>query len=279
MTKNCPIGIFDSGFGGLTILNEIREKLPEYDFIYLGDNARAPYGSRSFEVVYEFTLQAVEYLFSQGVELVILACNTASAKALRTIQQKVLPVKYPNKRVLGVIRPSTEDIGEFTKTNKVGILATEGTVKSNSYVIEIEKYHPEISVFQQACPLWVPLIENGEFDSDEGVAIIKKDVLRLLNQNSEIDTIILGCTHYPIVAPIIEQFVPKNVQLIPQGKLVALKLADYLERHTELACLISKNGNLEVLTTEDEVIFDEIAFSIFGKKYESKTIHLGECKM
>src|SRR5690554_4505846 len=176
MQRKRPIGVFDSGFGGMTILNAIRESMPEYDYLYLGDNARAPYGSRSFDVVYEFTLQAVEYFFEQGVDLVILACNTASAKALRNIQQKVIPQKYPDKRVLGVIRPSTENIGDYTQTNHIGILATEGTVRSESYVLEIHKFYPQATVHQQACPLWVPLIESGEGMSIEGEAIIKKDV-------------------------------------------------------------------------------------------------------
>lgn len=274
MKKTNPIGVFDSGFGGLTILNEIRKVLPEYDYLYLGDNARAPYGSRSFEVVYEFTLQAVEYLFSQGVELVILACNTASAKALRTIQQKVLPLKYPDKRVIGVIRPSTEDINLFTRTNKVGILGTEGTVKSQSYVLEVHKFHPAVEVFQQACPLWVPLIEDGEFDSEEGEAIIRKDVKRLLNQSPEIDTIILACTHYPIIRHLIEKYIPEGIQLVAQGEIVAKKLRSYLERHQEIEERLSVHGTLKVLTTEDEVVFDEKTELIFGKNYHSETIHL-----
>jgi glutamate racemase len=274
MQRKSPIGIFDSGFGGLTILNAIRQNMPEYDYLYLGDNARAPYGSRSFDVVYEFTLQAVEYLFSQGVDLVILACNTASAKALRSIQQKVLPEKYPNKRVLGVIRPSTEDIGDYTKTNQIGVLATEGTVKSESYVLEIHKFHPEITVFQQACPLWVPLIEDGEAMHMEGEAIIKKDVTKLLQQSADIDTIILACTHYPIVYSQIRKYVPENIQLIAQGSIISKKLSAYLIRHPELEEQLSKNGQLTVLTTEDAAIFDERTQLIFGQNYYAKTIHL-----
>jgi glutamate racemase len=274
MQKKCPIGVFDSGFGGLTILNSIREQMPEYDYLYLGDNARAPYGSRSFDIVYEFTLQAVEYLFAQDVELVILACNTASAKALRTIQQKVLPVKYPNKRVLGVIRPSTEDINRYTKTNKIGILATEGTTRSESYVLEIHKYHPNTIVFQQACPLWVPLIENGDHTSEEAQAIFKKDVEKLLQQASEIDTIILACTHYPIIYSQLREIIPASIRLIAQGEIVATKLQDYLNRHTEIESKISKNGTLKVLTTEETIIFDEKTQLIFGQNYHSETIHL-----
>jgi len=274
MERMKPIGIFDSGFGGMTILNAIRKHLPEYDYIYLGDNARAPYGSRSFDVVYEFTLQAVEYLFEQGVELVILACNTASAKALRTIQQKVLPVKYPNKRVLGVIRPSTEDIGNYTHTNHIGILATEGTVRSESYILEIHKYHSDVTVHQQACPLWVSLIEEYDFESEEGRAIIKKDIQKLLSQSDAIDTIILACTHYPIIYDIIRQYVPEHIKIIAQGTIIAEKLEDYLNRHAEIEEKLSKNGTLSVLTTEDFQIFDEKTTLIFGEKYHSKTIHL-----
>lgn len=269
-----PIGVFDSGFGGMTILNAIRERLPAYDYLYLGDNARAPYGSRSFDVVYEFTLQAVEYLFEQGVELVVLACNTASAKALRTIQQKVLPVKYPDKRVLGVIRPSTEDIGNYTKTNQIGILATEGTVRSESYVLEIHKYHPEVTVFQQACPLWVPLIEDNDFDSEEGKAIIWKDVQKLLAQSPQIDTIILACTHYPIIYEIIRKAVPEHIQIIAQGNLIAEKLEDYLFRHTEIAEKLTQHGTLQVLTTENAQIFNEKTRLLFNQDFEAKTIHL-----
>lgn len=274
MQRKRPIGVFDSGFGGMTILNAIRESMPEYDYLYLGDNARAPYGSRSFDVVYEFTLQAVEYFFEQGVDLVILACNTASAKALRNIQQKVIPQKYPDKRVLGVIRPSTENIGDYTQTNHIGILATEGTVRSESYVLEIHKFHPEVTVHQQACPLWVPLIESGEGMSIEGEAIIKKDVTKLLQQSPEIDTIILACTHYPIIYSQIRKYVPENIQLIAQGAIIASKLKDYLFRHPELEEKISKNGQLTVLTTEDAAIFDERTQLIFGENYHSKTIHL-----
>lgn len=274
MQRKRPIGVFDSGFGGMTILNAIRESMPEYDYLYLGDNARAPYGSRSFDVVYEFTLQAVEYFFEQGVDLVILACNTASAKALRNIQQKVIPQKYPDKRVLGVIRPSTENIGDYTQTNHIGILATEGTVRSESYVLEIHKFHPEVTVFQQACPLWVPLIEDGEALCMEGEAIIKKDVAKLLQQSPDIDTIILACTHYPIIFSQIRKFVPENIQLIAQGNIIASKFKDYLLRHPEFEEKISKNGQLTVLTTEDAVIFDERTQLIFGEDYHSQTIHL-----
>lgn len=274
MQRKRPIGVFDSGFGGMTILNAIRESMPEYDYLYLGDNARAPYGSRSFDVVYEFTLQAVEYFFEQGVDLVILACNTASAKALRNIQQKVIPQKYPDKRVLGVIRPSTENIGDYTQTNHIGILATEGTVRSESYVLEIHKFYPQATVHQQACPLWVPLIESGEGMSIEGEAIIKKDVTKLLQQSPEIDTIILACTHYPIIYSQIRKYVPENIQLIAQGAIIASKFKDYLLRHPEFEEKISKNGQLTVLTTEDAAIFDERTQLIFGENYHSKTIHL-----
>lgn len=274
MTNNKPIGVFDSGFGGMTILNEIRNVLPEYDYLYLGDNARAPYGSHSFEVVYNYTLQAVEYFFAQGVDLVILACNTASAKALRNIQQKVLPVKYPTKRVLGVIRPSTEDINQYTLSNQVGILATEGTVRSESYVLEIQKYHPNVTVFQHACPLWVPLIESNTYDTDEGRGIIQKDIQQLLLKSDQLDTIILGCTHYPIIEPIIRAYTPESIRLIAQGPIVAEKLKDYLLRHTEIEQNLSRNGVLEVQTTEESSIFDEKTEMIFGRNYHAKTIRL-----
>lgn len=272
--RKSPIGVFDSGFGGLTILNEIRAVLPTYDYLYLGDNARAPYGSHSFEIVFEYTLQAVEYLFAQGVDLVILACNTASAKALRNIQQKILPVKYPNKRVLGVIRPSTEDINLYTKTNKVGLFATEGTVKSESYLLEVHKFFPEIEVFQHACPLWVPLIEGNEYRTKGGMELIKADVNQLLSQSKEIDTIILACTHYPIIEGILRDFVPSHIKLVSQGKIIANKLDDYLFRHPEIRNKLSRNSTLKVLTTEKSAIFDEKTQLIFGNNYHSTTVEI-----
>lgn len=268
------IGVFDSGFGGLTILQAIREKMPQYDYIYLGDNARAPYGPRSFDVIYEFTLQAVEYLFEQDIDLIILACNTASAKALRTIQQKVLPIKYPGKRVLGVIRPITEDIQLFSSTNTIGILATEGTVRSESYIKEIHKFNPTTNVFQHACPLWVPIIESGEFDDEESKAIFRRDIRKLLEKSENINTIILACTHYPIIYDIIREFTPKNIQLIAQGPIIADKLNRYLGHHTHLKNQLSKKGTLRVLTTENSDVFNDKTKLIFQQDYHSQTIHL-----
>ncbi len=254
MDKLGPIGIFDSGYGGLTVFKEIKKLLPEYDYIYLGDNARVPYGTRSFDTVYEFTKECVFKLFDLGCNLVILACNTASAKALRSIQQKDLP---PGKKVLGVIRPTTESINEYTKTNKIGILATQGTVSSESYPIEIKKFHPEIEVFQHACPFWVPLVENNEINSGGTQFFIEKDIKELLNKSSSIDTIILACTHYPLLLPIIEKFVPKNIKILSQGNLVANSLIDYLKRHPEVESACSKNGTIKFYTTDNPTDFEE----------------------
>ena len=274
MNKLNPIGVFDSGYGGLTILTELQHKMPNYDFLYLGDNARAPYGPRSFDVVYEFTLEAVQYLFNQGCELVILACNTASAKALRTIQQKDLPVLLPSKRVLGVIRPSTEAIGELTQTNHVGILATEGTVKSESYVIEISKFSPNTIVSQHACPIWVPLIENNKHLTEAGKMFIKEDVESLLQKDEQIDTIILACTHYPILKDYIQSIVPNNVTIVAQGAIIADKLEDYLIRHPEIESKCSKNGSTRYLTTENELIFNQNASRLLNKNIISEHIKL-----
>lgn len=274
MNKKTPIGVFDSGYGGLTILSDIQKRLPQYDYLYLGDNARAPYGNRSFDIVYEFTLEAVKELFSRGCELVIIACNTASAKALRTIQQNDLPEIAPHKRVLGVIRPSTEIIGKLSNTNHVGILATEGTVKSNSYPIEINKFSPETIVTQHACSMWVSLIENGKHNSEAGQLFIREDVCLLLANDPEIDVIILGCTHYPILKPYIETIVPENVKVIAQGPIIAEKLEDYLLRHPEIEKVCSKNGDLHLLTTENSLDFDEKASLFLGVKVKSEHIKL-----
>jgi glutamate racemase len=271
-----PIGVFDSGYGGLTILKELKAVLPHHDFLYLGDNARTPYGTRSFEVVYEFTLEAVEYLFNHGCELVILACNTASAKALRSIQQTVLPKKYPNKRVLGVIRPSSEIIGSYSISKNIGIVATEGTVKSESYLIEIQKFFPEIEVTQLACPIWVPLIENNLHQTVGGKWFIQQDIQQLLATNPQIDTILLACTHYPLVADIIQEILPNNVQLISQGKIVADSLVDYLNRHPDMNENISKNQELGFLTTENSDNFDLKASQFYGSTINSKHVRLGE---
>lgn len=270
-----PIGVFDSGYGGLTILQDIKKQLPEYDFLYLGDNARAPYGTRSFDVVYEFTLEAVTELFDRGCELVILACNTASAKALRTIQQNDLKNIGPNKRVLGVIRPSTEIIGDLTKSNSVGLLATEGTVSSNSYVIEVNKYSPKTIIHQQACPMWVPLIESNKHNTHAGKEFIREDVESLLKQDPKMDVIVLGCTHYPIVKDYIQSIVPEHVQVISQGNIVAERLSDYLSRHPEIEKKCTKGGTSTYLTTESTQEFDANASHYIGEEISSVHIKLG----
>jgi glutamate racemase len=269
-----PIGVFDSGFGGLTILKEMVKTLPDYDFLYLGDNARAPYGSRSFETVYEYTLECVNALFERGCELVILACNTSSAKALRTIQQKDLIQKDSHKRVLGVIRPTSEIVGHYTKSKHIGIFATSGTVHSESYVIEIQKFFPELNVYQEACPMWVPLIENNELDNIGTDYFVKKHIDRLFSNSKQIDTIILGCTHYPLLAPVILKFLPKEVSILTQGEIVANSLKDYLARHMEMNNLISKNKQLHFLTTDDTRQFDEKASVFFGSLIQSSHISL-----
>lgn len=269
-----PIGVFDSGYGGLTILKEIVKEMPEYDFLYLGDNARAPYGSRSFEEVYELTLECVKQLFDQGCHLVVLACNTASAKALRNIQQKDLPNIDPTRRVLGVIRPTTELAGNYTKTKHIGVLGTTGTVLSQSYPIEVSKFHPEVKVYQEACPLWVPLVESGKQDSDEADEEVKKHIDNLMSRSPKIDTIILGCTHYPLLIDKIKKFVPENVKLIKQGDIVATGLKDYLKRHPEMDVKCSKNGSLEFLTTGETKSFDEKGTLFFGKEIRSKHLQL-----
>lgn len=268
------IGVFDSGIGGLTVLKEIVKKLPQYDYIYLGDNARAPYGTRSFETVYQYTLECVQKLFEMNCEMVILACNTASAKALRNIQQLDLKRIAPNKRVLGVIRPTSEVVGTFTKTNHVGVLGTSGTIMSDSYKIEIEKFFPQASVFQQACPMWVPLIENNEIDNPASEIFIKKYLDDLFAQSQKIDTIILGCTHYPLLLHKIKKFVPENVKIVAQGNIVADSLADYLKRHTEIETKISRNGTLEFYTTDSTQSFDKLAGRFWGEQISSKHLTL-----
>lgn len=272
-TQQCgPIGIFDSGLGGLTILDGIRHRMPQYDFIYLGDNARAPYGTRSFDVVYQFTLQAVKKLFSMGCPLIILACNTASAKALRSIQQKYLPQAFPNRRVLGVIRPTAEVVGTLTKSNHIGILATEGTVRSESYKLEIQKLYPATTIVGQACPMWVPLVENGEYDKPGADYFIKDSIDKLLTADSQIDTIILGCTHYPLLLPKIKQYTPKGITLIPQGKYIAESLQEYLQRHQEMEHNITKGGTCKYFTTESSEKFSESASVFLNEPIEA--IHI-----
>ena len=258
-TKPGPIGIFDSGYGGLTILEKIRSLMPQYDYIYLGDNARTPYGTRSYDVVYEFTKQSVEKLFEMGCPLVILACNTASSKALRTIQQNDLPGWNPEKRVLGVIMPTVEAVGNITKTRHVGILGTIGTIQSKSYPIEIKKINPDIIVSGEACPLWVPLVENSEYNSEGADYFVKKYLSELLSKDKEIDTIILGCTHYPLLLPKIRQFLPEEMHIISQGEIVAKSLQDYLRRHPEMKERITQNGDCKFFTTEAVARFKKSA--------------------
>lgn len=269
-----PIGVFDSGYGGLTVLKAITEKLPQYDYIYLGDNARAPYGNRSFETVYHYTLQCVEWFFKQGCSLVILACNTASAKALRTIQQNDLPKIDAAKRVLGVIRPTSEIIGNFTKTGNIGVMGTSGTVQSESYLIEIEKFFPNIQVFQEACPMWVPLIENNEHNSPGADYFIEKHIRHLLSRSNEIDTILLACTHYPLLMDKISQVVPAGTRVIAQGAIVADSLVDYLQRHPEIEDKCSKDGKLSFFTTDAASDFDTKAAIFYGKPVKSSHLDL-----
>jgi glutamate racemase len=269
-----PIGIFDSGYGGLTVLKEIVKAMPAYDYVYLGDNARSPYGTRSFEVVYQFTLECVKKLFDMNCHLVVLACNTASAKALRTIQQRDLPVIDAERRVLGVIRPSAEIIGNFTKTNSIGILGTQGTVTSLSYLMEIEKFFPNINVYQEACPLWVPIIENNEHTGDGADYFVKKHIDHLIQKGTDIDTIILGCTHYPLLLEKIKKYAPKDVQIVSQGEIVAKSLKDYIHRHPEMDVKCSKNGEKFFYTTDTTDIFDKHASEFFGQEVKSKHLSI-----
>ena len=269
-----PIGIFDSGYGGLTILHGIRQLLPQYDYIYLGDNARAPYGGRSFEVVYKFTRQAVLKLFEQGCQLVILGCNTASAKALRTIQQRVLPEVCPDRRVLGIIRPTAECIGDLTTSRHVGVLATEGTIRSRSYSLEIKKLFPDITVSGQACPLWAAIVEANEADSPGADFFVKKRIDQLLAHDPKIDAIVLGCTHYPLLMSSIVKNCPPNVRIVPQGAYVANSLKDYLERHPEMDEKCTKRGTCRYLTTESEERFKECAQIFLHEKVEAEHVVL-----
>lgn len=255
-----PIGVFDSGYGGLTILRQLRKSLPHYDYLYLGDNARAPYGSRSFEVVYRYTLEAVRELFSRGCPLVILACNTASAKALRSIQQIDLPqMPDPSRRVLGVIRPTVEILGDVSSSGHVGVLGTSGTVASHSYMIETLKLFPGMIVTEQECPLWAAIVESSEADSEGADYFVKKRVDMLMERDPEIDTIVLGCTHYPLLIDKIRKYVPEGTHILEQGHLVAESLKDYLHRHPEMDCRLSKSGSVEYLTSENPGKFDSLA--------------------
>lgn len=270
-----PIGIFDSGYGGLTILHGIRQLLPQYDYLYLGDNARAPYGPRSFDVVYEFTRQAVVRLFEMGCHLVILGCNTASAKALRTIQQNDLPQIDPDRRVLGIIRPTAEVIGGLTQTRHVGVLATEGTIKSDSYALEINKLFPDIQVSGVACPFWVPLVEYNEADSPGADYFVKKRIDQLMLKDPQIDAIILGCTHYPLLMPKILKYVNPGVRIVPQGEYVAVSLKDYFGRHPEMERKCSRGGKVHYLTTENPDRFRESAQIFLHEHVEVENISLG----
>jgi glutamate racemase len=274
MLQTAPIGVFDSGYGGLTVLSEIRKILPEYDFIYLGDNARAPYGNRSYDVVYDFTLEAVNLLFSKGAPLVIIACNTASAKALRSIQQNDLPQISSEKRVLGVIRPSTEEIGALTNTKHVGILGTTGTIQSGSYEIELKKFAPEITVTQHACPMWVPLIENNRHNSNAGKMFIEEDVKALMDKDPLIDTIVLACTHYPVIKSHIQEILGSKVKVVAQGPIVAEKLVDYLSRHSEMEKRLSKNGTIRYFTTENNLVFNEKASQFLEEMIHSEHVEI-----
>ena len=269
-----PIGVFDSGYGGLTILDKIREVLPEYDYIYLGDNARAPYGTRSFEVVYEFTRQAVNKLFDMGCHLVILACNTASAKALRSIQMNDLPGIDPARRVLGVIRPTVECVGEISKNQHIGVLATAGTINSESDPLEIHELFPEIQVSGTACPMWVSLVENNESQDEGADYFIRKYINQLLSKDPQIDTVILGCTHFPILLPKIRQYIPEHISVIAQGEYVAESLKDYLKRHPEMNAKCTKNGNCQFYTTEAEEKFSESASTFLKQQISVKHITL-----
>ena len=270
MNSNKPIGIFDSGYGGLTVFKSIYKQLPHYDYLYLGDTARAPYGNRSFQTIHQYTLECVRWLFKQGCPLVVLACNTASAKALRTIQQIDLKNESPDKRVLGVIRPTAEVIGDYTKTNEIGVLGTKGTVNSGSYLIEINRFFPNVKVYQQACPLWVPLIENGEFDKPGADYFVEKYIDEILSQSPNIDALLLACTHYPLLYKKIRAYLPVHIQIISQGDIVANSLASYLERHPEMDNNLTKGGQHSFYTTTDDTLdFDYYAELFFSGKVKS----------
>ena len=270
-----PIGVFDSGYGGLTVLRDIVRRLPGYDYLYLGDNARAPYGTRSFETVYHYTRQCVQWFFEQGCPLVILACNTASAKALRSIQQKDLPQMAPDKRVLGVIRPTAERIGRFSRSGEVGVLATQGTVASGSYLMEIAHFLPGVRVYQEACPMWVPLVENNEYDKPGADYFIRQHLDALFQKGPAIDTVLLGCTHYPLLKEKIAAFLPAGVQMLSQGEIVADSLADYLQRHPEMEQRCAQQGNLRFYTTDSTDDFDSHAALFYGGPVRSVHVDLG----
>lgn len=269
-----PIGVFDSGYGGLTVFKELVRRLPQYDFIYLGDNARAPYGTRSFDTVYKYTLECVQWLFHQSCPLIILACNTASAKALRTIQRNDLERINPKGRVLGVIRPTSEVIGNYSQSGAIGILATSGTVQSNSYPIEIQKFFPQINITQEACPMWVPLIENKEYDAPGADFFVRKHTTHLLAQNPGIDTVLLACTHYPLLKEKIKAHLPEHVQVVSQGEIVALSLEDYLQRHPEIETQLTQGGHRKFFTTDSAEDFNNHATTFFGHAVQAEHIDL-----
>lgn len=269
-----PIGIFDSGYGGLTVLSAIKSLLPQYDYLYLGDNARAPYGSRSFDTVYQFTREAVEWLFSSGCHLVILACNTASAKALRTIQQRDLPTIDPERRVLGVIRPTTERVAELTNSGHIGVLGTEGTIQSRSYEIEIYKLHPQLTISGEACPMWVPLVENREYDKPGADYFVRQHLEQLMAKDPQIDTIILGCTHYPLLLDKIRQHLPAGTNVITQGSYVAESLKNYLSRHQEMDTKCTKSGTVRYYTTDASDKFNQLASIFLREKVDARQIKL-----
>ncbi len=270
MLNNKPIGIFDSGYGGLTVFRSILQQLPDYDYVYIGDTARAPYGNRSFQTIHQYTWECVQWLFKQGCPLVILACNTASAKALRTIQQQDLQHVDPSNRVLGVIRPTAEVIGEYSASKEIGVLGTKGTVQSGSYLIEIGNFFPDLKVHQQSCPLWVPLIENGEHDSPGADYFVKKYLDQVLGQSNNIDTILLACTHYPLLQKKIEAYLPEHIKVVGQGDIVAASLVDYLQRHPELEQRLSKNKTQQFFTTTDDTLdFDHYAEVFFSAPVKS----------
>jgi glutamate racemase len=275
MSSSGPIGIFDSGYGGLTVMKEIVRRLPSYDFVYLGDNARAPYGNRSFDTVYKYTLECVKWFFAQGCPLVILACNTASAKALRTIQQNDLEKINPTNRVLGVIRPTSEIMGNFTtKSGSIGILATNGTVQSESYALEIKKFAPGISVVQEACPMWVPLVENNEHNNEGADYFIRKNIDNLFAKNSNIDTILLACTHYPLLMEKLLKYVPRGIRILSQGEIVAESLAKYLVNHPEMEIRCTKKGTRKFYTTDSEEDFNSHASIFYGEPVKTHHVEL-----
>jgi glutamate racemase len=269
-----PIGIFDSGLGGLTVFNEICKRLPAYDYVYLGDTARTPYGTRSFEIIYRYTLQGVTSLLQAGCPLVILACNTASAKALRSIQQKDLPAGFPDRRVLGVIRPCVERVGEMSRSGKIGLFATEGTVRSMSYALEFRKLYPQVTLYQEACPMWVPLVEHRETETPAAAYFVRRHTEALLAGNDTIDTVILACTHYPLLLPQIRTCVPEHIRIVDQGPIVAERLADYLIRHPEIEERCTKYGERHYLTTGDADHFDRQAAAFFPEPIRSEHIEL-----